>query len=121
LLPATLPRLLAKSAVPFAAINKDKTSYADSLLLKLDACCPATIAVGERSDAYVQDDRTGAPELAGGAAGKIALQQHREPAYASAEVFVRQVHPNADSVHLCTHLRRPSSPKQQQASWVPWE
>ncbi|MFZ5487875.1 MAG: hypothetical protein ACOY5G_12925 [Pseudomonadota bacterium] len=55
-LPDTLLGLLSRSSalLPFAAINKDKTSYADSiLLLELDApappaCCPANVAAGER-------------------------------------------------------------------------
>jgi hypothetical protein len=94
LLPATLLRLLAKSAVPFAAINKDKTSYADSiLLLKLDgpaprACCPANIAIGERSETRTY--KTIAPEhqnlLAVLVQSKLALQQHCDPN----EVFVRE-------------------------------
>ena len=94
LLPATLLRLLAKSAVPFAAINKDKTSYADSiLLLKLDgpaprACCPANIAIGERSEARTY--KTIAPEhqnlLAVLVQSKLALQQQCDPD----EVFVRE-------------------------------
>jgi len=55
-LPDTLLGLLSRSStmLPFAATNKDKTSYADSiLLLQLDApapraCCPANVAAGDR-------------------------------------------------------------------------
>lgn len=62
LLPATLP---LKETMPHAAINKDKTPYADSLLLlKLAkpaprACCPANIAVSEGS---TRQYKTIAPE-----------------------------------------------------------
>lgn len=53
LLPTTLLDLLAKTTLPFAAINKEKTLYADSiLLLELDepaplSCCPDNIPVDE--------------------------------------------------------------------------
>lgn len=93
LLPETLPGLLAVSALPFAAINKERTSYADSiLLLELDGpapsvCCPANVAVGERT---TRTYKTIAPEHRNLLAVLLQSKHHRDPDSAHGEVFVKE-------------------------------
>lgn len=90
LLPTTLLRLVAQKALPFASINKDKTSYADSiLLLQLDgpaprACYPANIAVGDRT---IRLYKTIAPEHRNLLALLLQSKHHRDPDSARPEVF----------------------------------
>lgn len=87
----TLLELLAKKpSLPFAAINKDKAAYADSiLLLELDgpaprACCPANVAVGERT---TRTYKTIAPAHHNLLAVLLQSKHHRVPDSAGAEVF----------------------------------
>lgn len=104
----TLANLLVARPLPFAVINQDKASYADSvLLLRLTqpaptCCSPATVAIGTR----VQRTFTADP---GGAPAEQAPQGPRLGVGGELLEGVQKMHRHSDPVPLCPHLRRSES------------